>query len=137
MPAPSDVSCLYVEDGSLSRQVMQMIMERAIGVKSVAIFDHSEDFITRVKALPNRPDIILLDIHVRPVDGFEMLSQLRAEADFKSTMVVALTASVMNEEVEKLRTSGFNGAISKPVSVSTFPALFTRILNGETIWHIG
>jgi CheY-like chemotaxis protein len=116
---------------------MQMIMERAIGVKSVAIFDHSEDFITRVKALPNRPDIILLDIHVRPVDGFEMLSQLRAEADFKSTMVVALTASVMNEEVEKLRTSGFNGAISKPVSVSTFPALFTRILNGETIWHIG
>ncbi len=54
----------------------------------------------------------------------------------KTPQIIALTASVMNEEVAQLRQSGFNGAIAKPLSFSTFPALMERIANGETVWHI-
>jgi two-component system cell cycle response regulator DivK len=89
-----------------------------------------------VKALPKQPDVILLDIHVTPHDGFVMLNMIRRDTALKETTVIALTASVMNEEVEKLRTKGFDGAISKPLSVSLFPGLIQRVVAGEPVWHI-
>jgi len=131
-----DTNFLYVEDDASNRKVMQLIMQKAMNVNDLAIFENSNDFMTRVKALPQIPQVALLDIHVRPYDGFTMLEMLRADPDYQNTKTIALTASVTNEEVEKLRTSGFDGAISKPLRVSTFPGLLIRILNGEKIWHI-
>ena len=127
---------LYVEDNASNRMVMQLIMQKAMQVNDLAIFKDSNNFMPRVKALPQIPQVALLDIHVRPYDGFAMLEMLRADPDYQNTKIVALTASVTNEEVEQLRTSGFDGAIGKPLRVSTFPDLLVRILNGETIWHI-
>jgi CheY-like chemotaxis protein len=126
---------LYVEDDALSREIMQMIVENAMG-QSVVIFEDSQQFMERVKALPQTPDAFLLDIHVTPHDGFEMLQLLRDDPQTKGVPVIALTASVMNEEVDRLRASGFDGAVGKPLSIQTFPALIQRILDGEMIWHI-
>jgi two-component system cell cycle response regulator DivK len=47
-----------------------------------------------------------------------------------------MSASVMNEEVVLLQESGFDGVISKPINVASFPALIQRVANGESIWHI-
>ncbi len=52
-----------------------------------------------------KPDVILLDIHVKPYSGFEMLEMLRKMNGFVDVPVVALTASVMNEEVQKAEAS--------------------------------
>lgn len=131
-----NASFLYVEDDESSRTVMRLIMERALGVQNLTIFEDSSDFMARVKALSNCPDVILLDIHIRPHDGFELLRVLRAEPECRHVKIVALTASVMNEEVEQLRSSGFDGAISKPLGISTFTDLIGHILNGEMVWHI-
>ena len=131
-----NVSFLYVEDDPRSRQVMELIMTRAMKVQNLFIFEESSDFMSRVKALPQQPDVILLDIHVSPHDGFAMLNMVRADVELKKTKVIALTASVMNEEVEALRAQGFDGAISKPLSVSLFPGLIVRIVAGESVWHI-
>jgi two-component system chemotaxis response regulator CheY len=132
----TDKHFLYVEDDPLSRQVMQMIMGNGMGVKRLSVFEDSSDFMSRLKTLDSHPDIIMLDVHVRPYSGLDMLKMLRADPDYSKTTIVALTASVMNEEVELLRTSGFNGAIGKPLSVSTFPELMQRIIAGESVWHI-
>jgi len=43
---------------------------------------------------------------------------------------------VMNEEVIKLRTSGFNGVIAKPIDQDLFPQMMQRVLNGEEIWRV-
>ena len=131
-----DVSFLYVEDDALSREVMQMLMENVLGVGQLVMFADSTDFMSRLRALPRRPDIILLDVHVQPYDGFEMLHMLRLDPAYQQAQVIALTASVMNEEVRQLRTSGFNGTIAKPLSLATFPALIERIVGGESVWHI-
>src|SRR5690242_21427523 len=48
-------------------------------------------------------------------NGFQMLQMVREDSVYCDTKVVALTASVMNEEVERLRKSGFDGAIGKPI----------------------
>ena len=127
---------LYVEDDPLSCEVMKMIMENAMGVDHLTIFEDSTDFVPRLTSLDQKPDVFLLDIHVKPHNGFEMLEVLRGHPDYQQCKIIALTASVMNEEVEKLRQCGFDGAIGKPLSMQTFPELMTRILNGEVVWHV-
>src|SRR5262245_33362571 len=94
-----DYSVLYVEDDVNSRKVMKMILKGRMKLSNAVLFEDSEDFVERVKALDPRPDIVFLDIHVKPYSGFEMLKFLRDMPEFKDVPIVALTASVMNEEV--------------------------------------
>lgn len=131
-----DVFILYVEDNASNRKVMSLLMEKALATKNYVIFEDSTDFIQRVRGLGLIPEIILLDIHVSPLDGFEMLNQLRADKTFNRVKVLALTASVMNEEVQKLRDSGFDGAIAKPVNIRVFPDQIKSILKGEEVWSV-
>lgn len=65
-----------------------------------------------------------------------MLQMIRQEPQFATAKIIALTASVMNEEVAQLRVSGFDGAISKPLNVSVFPELIRQIVAGEAVWFI-
>ncbi|MDX2074923.1 MAG: response regulator [bacterium] len=127
---------LYVEDDPMSREIMRIIIENGVGSPNLTVFEDSTDFLGRVGRLNNPPTIILLDIHVTPYDGFQMLAMLRQSDQFSTTKIIALTASVMNEEVEQLREAGFDGAIAKPLSIQTFPQLLKQVENGETIWHI-
>ena len=129
-------SLLCVEDDSSNRLVMKLLVEKTLSVNHYAIFEDSVDFLPRVRNLAVRPDIILLDIHVSPYNGFQMLQMIREDSVYFDTKVVALTASVMNEEVERLRKSGFDGAIGKPIALSSFPVVIERILNGESIWQL-
>ena len=132
-----DIDCLLcVEDDSSNRLVMKLLVEKTLNVRYCEIFEDSADFLPRVRNLPVRPDIILLDIHVSPFNGFQMLKMIREDSVYFDTKVVALTASVMNEEVERLRKSGFDGAIGKPISLSIFPVVIERIMNNESIWQV-
>jgi CheY-like chemotaxis protein len=127
---------LYVEDDPRSREVMNLLMTKVIKVKELVLFEDSADFGLRLNDLTREPDVILLDIHVKPHDGFAMLNMIRREPALKNAKVIALTASVMNEEVEAMRSRGFDGAIAKPLSMTSFPGLIERIVAGEAVWHI-
>ena len=127
---------LYVEDDAKSRKVMQMLLVSVMRLPHVTIFEDSVDFLKRAKNLDPKPDIILMDIHLQPHNGFEMLEMLRQSSHFQHTPVVALTASVMNEEVEQLQSAGFDGCIAKPVDMDVFPELLDLILDGKKIWRI-
>jgi CheY-like chemotaxis protein len=131
----NQIGLLYVEDDPLSREIMQMMCS-AMGIDRFTMFDDSTDFMPRLKRLAYKPDVILLDIHLTPLDGFALLDMLRRDPAFDETIVVALTASVMNEEVNRLRSSGFDGAVAKPLSIQTFPELMERIVQREPVWHI-
>ena len=129
-------SILYVEDDPQSRKLMSMLLKGRMKLPNVTILEDSQDFVSNVQAIDPKPDVILLDIHMKPFNGFEMLTMLREIEYLNGTPIVALTASVMNEEVQKLRTIGFNGCLSKPIDLQTFPETLERILDGETIWRI-
>jgi CheY-like chemotaxis protein len=131
-----DTTFLYVEDDPRSREVMKLLMTKAMRVKNLIIFEDSANFNSRLKDLQQRPDVFLLDIHVLPYDGFGMLDMIRQNPDLKEAKVIALTASVMNEEVDAMRAKGFDGAIGKPLSMSTFPRLIERIVMNEPVWHV-
>ncbi len=132
----SDLNYLYVEDDRLSREVMTLFMKDLMGITRFTIFEDSTDFMARVEMLNPPPDVFLLDIHMRPISGFEMLQQLRSHPQFSQEKVYALTASVMNEEVARLRAAGFDGVIGKPINMDRFPDVIEQIQAGAEIWQI-
>lgn len=127
---------LYVEDDPTSRIVMEMILKYNFADAGLTMFEDSTDFPNRLQTLPAKPDIIFLDIHMHPFTGFEMLKMIRDHQDYADCTVIALTASVMSEEIEQLEVCGFNGAIAKPLSRDAFPKLIERIIAGDCIWHV-
>lgn len=126
---------LYVEDDPKSREIMRLMLERVVKDCTYSIWEDGADFMSRLKELPEVPAMIMLDIHMAPVDGFTILRQIRAEPNYAHIPIVALTASVMNEEVEKLRESGFNGVIAKPINPHYFPQLLVKLSSGEAVWQ--
>jgi len=133
---PQQPVIVYVEDDENSIFVMKMVTEKVMGLQTLHVLPSSADFVKQVKEIGSMPDIILLDIHMKPFDGFELLSMLRGDSQFADSKVIALTASVTNEEVDQLKKSGFNGAIAKPLNLDVFPDLVKRIVNGESVWFI-
>lgn len=127
---------LYVEDDTLSREIMAMLFKFDLALSGFTILADSADFEGKLKALSPTPNTIFLDIHVRPIDGFGMLRILRSLEAYRNARVVAVTASVMNEEVQRLKDAGFNGAIAKPIDQDYFPDTFKRIVAGEDVWRI-
>jgi two-component system, cell cycle response regulator DivK len=130
-----ELEFLYLEDDLASRMIVQMLMPM-IGYRRITIFEDSSNFIARLEALSDRPDVFLLDIQVKPIDGFKMLELLRQHPDYQSAIVIALTASVMNEEIKLLRTAGFDSVIAKPIDQRRFPELLAQILNGDEVWTV-
>ena len=127
---------VYVEDDEASILVMKMVVERVMGLPAPHILQSRTDFLEQVRGLGVVPDVFLLDIQMKPYDGVELLSMLRSDPQFTGSKVVALTASVTNEEVSLLKSGGFDGAIAKPLNIDVFPDLIARILSGEHVWYI-
>ena len=73
-------------------------------------------------------DLVLSDILMPHVDGYELLRQMRADSSLSACKVVAVTASAMVGDREKMIASGFDGYISKPIDPQGFVALVDSYL---------
>jgi CheY-like chemotaxis protein len=127
---------LYVEDDPSSRDVMQILMTDIIKVKSLVIFEDSHDFMTRIEALVPSPNIIFIDLHVKPDNGFELAAKLRSSPKFRHARIVAVTAGIVAQEIEKLKQSSFDGLLAKPFDLLSFPDQIRRLEAGESVWQV-
>ncbi len=134
--ADSQPSFLYVEDDLLSREVLGTIFTKILNYSDLTFFENSENFLERMATLPTVPDVIFLDIHIRPNNGYELLEWLRADPKYNDTKIIALTASVMVHDVAQLQKAGFDGLIGKPIAHKIFPRLLENILADEPVWYI-
>ena len=80
----------------------------------------------------HKPDLILLDIHMPKMDGYEVARRLRSNPDYLHIPIVAVTALAMVGDREKLLASGFNGYISKPIDPETFACKVQEFLGSRT-----
>jgi two-component system, cell cycle response regulator DivK len=79
-----------------------------------------------------RPELILMDIQLPGKDGFTLLQEIRA-SPHGTMRVVALTAHAMTGDRERALAAGFDGYITKPIDIRTFPAQIARALTGERL----
>ena len=80
-------------------------------------------------AQTERPALILMDIQLPGIDGITALGRLRAEPTTRGIPVIAVTASVMTEDRQKIMAAGFDGYQGKPISVKELLATIQQVLS--------
>ena len=131
-----DISVLIIEDDRVNLQVLSLLFKRKMLIADVHEWEDSKGFMEKMRSLHRHPDLIIMDIMIDPIDGYEMIKQLRADATFDDVKVIAHTAGVMQDQVARMRELKFDGLISKPITREIFPKLIDRIMEGESIWYI-
>ena len=81
-------------------------------------------------ALAHRPDLVLMDIQLPGIDGFEAFRRIRSHPDTLAIPVVAFTASVMSSERHRITGAGFDGFIGKPINLKEFLETVRKTLEG-------
>ena len=80
-------------------------------------------------------DLILMDIALPDADGYQSLESLRTDNRFVDVPIIAVTADVSVENINRAREAGFNGFIGKPLDPDRFPDQMRRVLQGEEVWE--
>lgn len=70
--------------------------------------------------LKEKPDLVLMDIHLPGMSGLEALHAIRADVGIQSTRIMAITASVMGNDRDKIREAGFDAFEPKPINLRVF-----------------
>lgn len=78
------------------------------------------------------PDLVLMDIQLPGKEGFALLREIRG-SPFGTVRVIALTAHAMTGDRERALQAGFDGYITKPIDVRSFPDLVQRALQGDRL----
>jgi two-component system, cell cycle response regulator DivK len=85
-------------------------------------------------ALEHRPDLVLMDIQLPDIDGIEALRRIRLDTRLDAIPVLAVSASVMPEELRRIVASGFDAYVTKPIALKDFTATVQRFLeHGRSI----
>jgi len=74
------------------------------------------------------PRLILMDLQMPGIDGFELTRRLKADHATRDIVIVALTAYAMKGDEEKARAAGCDGYVSKPIDVRTLPDIVAGYL---------
>ena len=116
---------LYIEDNFDNRLLVKRVLEAADF--EVIEAENGLDGLTQAQAI--RPALIIVDINLPDIDGFEVTKRLRAMVTFAETPIIALTADVMKGDREKTLRAGCNGYIQKPIDVDRLPEQVAGFLN--------
>ncbi len=115
---------LVVEDTEDNRQILRDLLGMA-GYEMVEAHDGAEGV---AKAAEHRPDLILMDIQMPVMDGYEATRQIKASPDLRSIPIVAVTSYALSGDEEKTRAAGCDGYIAKPYSPRQMLAMVREIL---------
>jgi two-component system cell cycle response regulator DivK len=129
-----DLTVLVVED-NVSNFVLIARMLGFLGIRCEWKTSGYE-VVEYADTLP-RLDLILMDIRLPYEDGFGAFKKIRQSTRLRTVPVVAVTAEASQGNLEKARSSGFNGFIGKPLDPDHFPDQIQRILTGEPVWELG
>lgn len=115
---------LYVEDNLENRILIKRVLEAA-----GYTFIEAENGVQGLeKALHEHPDLILMDINLPDIDGYECTARLRKASGLDRVPVLALTANVLEGDRQRALASGCDGYIPKPIDVDELPDVVARHL---------
>ena len=85
---------------------------------------------TRAILLTFGPQLILMDLQLPGMDGFELTRRIKAEPELRHIVVIAVTAYAMNGDEQRALAAGCDGYVTKPIDTRALPALIARLLAG-------
>jgi signal transduction histidine kinase len=117
---------LYVEDDPAS----ETLVRRILGSEGFQIVSASDGLTAIEVARRELPDMILMDINISGLDGYEVTTRLRTIEELKNIPIVAVTAATLSGDRERALIAGCTGYIPKPIDVDTFPDQVRSFLQG-------
>ena len=108
---------LIAEDVEVNREIVAALLENT-GVEMTFAVD-GQDALEKYTSFPYAYDLILMDIQMPVVDGYEATKRIRASgiAGAQSVPIIAMTANVFREDIERCLAVGMNGHLGKPIDI--------------------
>ena len=123
----SNNSVLIVEDTPINLKVVHFVMHRAgFDVRTATSAEEALEVLKHF-----RPRVVLTDIQLPGMDGYELIKQLKSAPDTRNTIVLALTAFAMKSDEQKAFDAGCDGFITKPIDTRTFPSLIRQYIGSS------
>ena len=120
--SPQPKRILLIEDNADARETMQAILELWGHDVSVA----ADGFEGLEKALVERPPVLLVDIGLPRIDGYEVCRQIRANADGYTPLLIAMTGYGQPEDKKRALEAGFDTHLVKPVQAAELSRLLSE-----------
>jgi two-component system cell cycle response regulator DivK len=114
MPEKSVI--LIVEDDEKSRRLIRDVLNHQ-GYETLET-DRGEEALDLMRE--HHPDLVLLDILLPGMSGLDTVREIRNDAGIAATPVIAVTASVMDNDRDKIRAAGFDAFEPKPLNLRAF-----------------
>jgi len=118
-PRLERLSILVIEDNADTRDVLKLMLE--VEGASVETAENGEQGLRAAERL--RPDIVLCDIGLPDIDGFEVARRIRARTDLAVSRLIALTGYGQAEDMRQAIKAGFDAHLTKPVNLDQLMAL--------------
>jgi two-component system, cell cycle response regulator DivK len=115
---------LIIEDNEKNMKLVRDILRHAGHTTLETASGHEGVRLAR----QHRPDLVLMDIQLPDIDGIEALRRIRTDPALDAMPVLAVSASVMPEELRKFMASGFDAYVTKPIALKDFRATVQRFL---------
>jgi CheY-like chemotaxis protein len=131
-PAPlptRERTVLYIEDNAVNVLLMEAILAQQPGLRLLTASLPGQGLLM---ARAEKPDLILLDIQLPGMDGFEVLQRLRGAEATRSIPVIAISANAMRGDLERGREAGFADYLTKPLDIQQVLAAVNRSLAGSS-----
>jgi two-component system cell cycle response regulator len=107
---------VIIEDNPANSELMSYMLS-AFG-HTPMLADRGEQGIDLVRSA--RPDLVICDIHLPGIDGYEVARRVKADPELRSVPLVAVTALAMVGDRERVLAAGFDGYLTKPIDPETF-----------------
>jgi PAS domain S-box-containing protein len=127
-PALAPATVLYIEDNPVNVMVMEAMVTRLPGLSLLSADDGGPGL---EMAIRHRPALILTDIQMPGMDGFELLAHLRQHEATRDIPVIAISADALPQSVERGLKAGFADYLTKPVEMTTLHAAMVKLLPGR------
>ncbi|MBL8058792.1 MAG: response regulator [Anaerolineales bacterium] len=104
---------LYIEDNPDN----MLLVQRALEARGYKFIWASSGLAGLAEAEAKQPDLILLDINLPDIDGYEVARRIRAHETLRSLPVIAITANALRGDAEKALNAGCDVYMSKPINI--------------------
>ena len=116
---------LYIEDNPSNLKLVESIIKQ---ISNFELISGNNGEICLPLAKLHKPQLILLDINLPGIDGFEVFKQLASDQETRDIPVIALSASAMSSDIEKGLHMGFRDYLTKPFDVEKFLLKISNIV---------